>query len=316
MIPRTLSPKQLGQAIGASESSLKRWVDEGLLKASKTAGGHRRIAIEEAIRFIRERGLPIVKPQVLGLAELDAVAEDTERSQDAPESAAARKPRPKREDQVEVLYEMLRSGDSERARGIILASFLDGEPIASVCDTLIAPAMRQIGLLWKHSREGIFREHRATDICLAALSQIRTLIPSPDSDKLGLTAVGGAPDGDPYTLPSLMVATTLASLGIGVHHLGADVPADVMIEAVNNTDADIAWVSISVETPIEVTARYIDALAESLAARDAMLLAGGRAFPADLHPHQANVQVSRNMSELAAFANGFKRAAAAKPKRE
>jgi MerR family transcriptional regulator, light-induced transcriptional regulator len=51
-----LSPKALAAAIGVSESSLKRWADEGRLAAERTAGGHRRIAVAEAVRFVRRRG--------------------------------------------------------------------------------------------------------------------------------------------------------------------------------------------------------------------------------------------------------------------
>src|SRR4051794_17870331 len=63
-----LTPKELADAIGASESSLRRWVDGGRLRISRTAGGHRRIPVEEAVRFIRETGATLVRPEMLGLA--------------------------------------------------------------------------------------------------------------------------------------------------------------------------------------------------------------------------------------------------------
>ena len=65
-----LSPKNLAQAIGISESSLKRWADDGQIRVMRTAGGHRRIAVEEAVRFIREIGIPLVQPDALGLGKL------------------------------------------------------------------------------------------------------------------------------------------------------------------------------------------------------------------------------------------------------
>ena len=49
-----LSPRELAQAIGVSESSLKRWADAGQIRVARTAGGHRRISIADAVRFIRE----------------------------------------------------------------------------------------------------------------------------------------------------------------------------------------------------------------------------------------------------------------------
>ena len=67
-----LSPKELGEAIGVSESSIKRWIDEGVIRASRTAGGHRRIALADAVQFVRSAGLPVVRPQVFGLVGLEA----------------------------------------------------------------------------------------------------------------------------------------------------------------------------------------------------------------------------------------------------
>ena len=63
-----LGPRQLGQALGVSESSVKRWADQGEIVTHRTSGGHRRIALAEAIRFIRESGLPVVDPGILGAA--------------------------------------------------------------------------------------------------------------------------------------------------------------------------------------------------------------------------------------------------------
>ena len=50
-----LASGPLVDALGVSESSVKRWVDGGDLVAQRTAGGHRRIARGEALRFARTR---------------------------------------------------------------------------------------------------------------------------------------------------------------------------------------------------------------------------------------------------------------------
>ena len=65
-----LTPKELAEVIGASESSLRRWVDAGSIRMSRTTGGHRRIPVAEAIRFIRESGATVVRPDLLGLEEI------------------------------------------------------------------------------------------------------------------------------------------------------------------------------------------------------------------------------------------------------
>ncbi|MGB5390214.1 MAG: helix-turn-helix domain-containing protein, partial [Thermoanaerobaculia bacterium] len=71
-----LSPKEFAQAIGVSESSIKRWVDSGTIPASKTAGGHRRIAMSEAVRFLRETKTPLLHPDILGLPDVSALGGD------------------------------------------------------------------------------------------------------------------------------------------------------------------------------------------------------------------------------------------------
>ena len=62
-----LSPRDLADAIGVSESSLKRWADAGKIQVSRTDGGHRRIPLAEAVRFIRATGAQVVRPDILGI---------------------------------------------------------------------------------------------------------------------------------------------------------------------------------------------------------------------------------------------------------
>ena len=72
---QTLSPRELARALGVSESSLKRWADDGKIRFSRTVGGHRRIAVSDALQFARDAKLPLVRPDVLGLREVAALRE-------------------------------------------------------------------------------------------------------------------------------------------------------------------------------------------------------------------------------------------------
>ena len=60
-----VSPKQVARVIGVSESSLKRWCDQGLIRMVRTAGGHRKMQISEVIRFVREHNHKLVNPELL-----------------------------------------------------------------------------------------------------------------------------------------------------------------------------------------------------------------------------------------------------------
>ena len=69
-----VSPKQLARAIQVSESSIKRWCDQGAISTVRTAGGHRRIDMTDVMRFLRDHRYAIVRPEVLGLPAPDGRA--------------------------------------------------------------------------------------------------------------------------------------------------------------------------------------------------------------------------------------------------
>ena len=64
---RLYSPQQVAHAIRASESSVKRWCDKGVISARLTPGGHRRILMSALIQFLRQGSHELVHPEALGL---------------------------------------------------------------------------------------------------------------------------------------------------------------------------------------------------------------------------------------------------------
>lgn len=280
-----LSPKELAEAIGLSESSLKRWADDGLIKVSRTAGGHRRIPVAEAIRFIRASRSPLVRPELLGL-------------DDVPPAALALAG----EDIGEQLFEFLQAGDARKSRGLLLSLYLAGHSAADICDGPLRQAMTRLGELWKHDCAGIYEEHRATDICLQALNQLRMMVPQAAD---GPVALGGAPAGDPYLIPSLSATIVLASEGFCAVNLGANTPAESLLVAAQRHRPALVWLSVSHVAAVQELAREAGTLARGLAPLGARLAIGGRAcrdFPAPSSPH---IFIGTSMSELAAYARGL-----------
>jgi excisionase family DNA binding protein len=277
-----LSPKELAQAVGVSESSVKRWADEGQLEVGRTAGGHRRIALSEAVRFIRARGLPVVRPELLGDPQLDLSAPD---------------------DAEERLYLALVAGRADQARGLLLGRFLAGQSVAALADGPIRAALRRIGDLWHARQDGLLIEHRALGICHEALAVLRlTLAPRPDAP----VAMGGAAPDDPYLLPSLLAALVLEERGLRAVNLGPGTPLTALRQGVKEAQARLAWVSVSTlvgdPAPLRVE---IEALATDLARAGGHLVVGGRALGAlGLRPTQGLFWAT-SLSELAAFVAGL-----------
>lgn len=281
-----LSPKELADAIGVSESSLKRWADAGRVRVSRTAGGHRRIHIAEAVRFIRETGAPVLRPDILGLPDVGSIQTDLTRG-DSPE---------------EMLFKYLSIGDAPRARGLIMSLYLSGHSVAAIADGPIREAMRRLGDLWEHDPAGIFIEHRATDVCIEAVRQLRLAVATKDAAPI---AVGGAPPGDVYALPSLLAAVVLAAEGFRAVNLGPQTPFDTLATAAEQQNTLLVWVSISyVPSPTELE-RGVGALAARLGARGVKLAIGGQKHATLTLPRGENVFVGHSLAELAAFARGL-----------
>jgi len=288
-VERNFSPRDLAAAIGVSESSVKRWVDSGELSAARTAGGHRRISLTEAVRFIRSRQLAVVDTEALGLADLALVP---------PELA-------NRPLTAELLIQQLEAGNTGHVRGLLVGAYLRGDTLAPLCDGPVRDTMHHVGTLWTDERRGIFVEHRATDVFIQAFSEIRGLIPIPTNG--ARVAVGGAFEGDPYLLPSLMAATVLADLGFRTTHLGAHTPADVLAEAATEQRAAIVWMSVSAASAPDEVQSAASVLAERLAPTGAEIVVGGRFLEGLALPDFPNVQIEgdmRGLERLARRLNG------------
>ena len=277
-----LSPKEFAEAIGVSESSMKRWADDGLLRVSRTAGGHRRIALSEAIRFVRERNATLVKPDLLGLTDLPQ-----DRPQDV-ESASER------------LFHFLQRGMAREARGLVLSLYLSGTSVAEICDGPIRVSMARIGDLWQHDDAGIFVEHRATDICLQALNQLRMTVEPSEGTQI---AIGGAPARDPYLLPSLAASTVLSSVGFRAINLGADTPTSVLMRAVQQYSPRLVWLSVSTSHDPAGLSSDLTRFAEKLAldAPHTHLAVGGRATRVLELPQDPRTHEIQSLEQLAAL---------------
>jgi excisionase family DNA binding protein len=244
--PSLLSPREAAEALGASESSLKRWVDAGDLIAQRSAGGHRRIPLHEVVDFARRHGIAL-------RMGTPAVPDDLARR----------------------CEELLLDGDGEGLRRLLLGALVAGMPVHALGDGPLRQSMTAIGERWKGSPLGIAEEHLATLLVLRACDSLRLALPAPSPD--APWAVGGAPAGDPYQLPSALAALVLHQAGWNVIDLGADTPAEAVLAAAREHRAALVWRCLSGKPSpdaVDELTRLVQALAPC------RLAVGGRSLDA------------------------------------
>jgi excisionase family DNA binding protein len=278
-----LSPHDLAAALGVSESSLKRWIDAGRIRATRTEGGHRRVSVADALAFVRETHAVVVRPELLGMA--------------APRVG----PMPRAIDSLlgsadeASLARALHDGDVVTLAARIHADQRTGASLAELCDGPIRRAMHAIGDLWRHDPNGVVIEHRATDACVQALASLRAAIPPPLDAPL---ALGGAPEDDPYMLPSAMAALVLALEGFRTINLGADTPTAAFHRAVAWHQPALIWISASAPVPLAQAhelAAFLTGLPPEVTA-----VVGGR-HAGEIAEADPRVKAAASMAELVAL---------------
>lgn len=71
-----LSTFAIARMLYVDPGSVANWIDQGLLKAYRTPGGHRRVATEDLIEFLREHKMPIPKELNSSLVRVLVVDDD------------------------------------------------------------------------------------------------------------------------------------------------------------------------------------------------------------------------------------------------
>lgn len=77
------------------------------------------------------------------------------------------------------------------------------------------------------------------------------------------TLVIGTVEGDIHEIGKSLVATMMSAKGFRVHDLGVDVPAEVFVEKVKETDADLLGLSALLTTTMTAQRDVIEALEEA-----------------------------------------------------
>ena len=290
------SPRQVAGSLQVSESSVKRWCDQGVIPTIRTVGGHRRITLDGLREFLAATNRTL-DPASLGIDAADL------------ETAVAKNRRPTipgegKEPVQQEFRSALAAGDEKRCNELIGERLSVGWTRAEAAEDLIADAMRGVGDAWNCGDLEVYQERRSCNICTRLIYGLRDSIDPLPSD--APIAIGGAPETDPYQLPTALVELALRESGWRAIDLGNDLPLESMVQAVQDYQPKLVWLSVTSVADRSRFVREQNKLADSLQ-EDVAFLVGGRGLDDGLRPKLRYTAHCDSLRHLIEFASMLRR---------
>lgn len=283
--PVHFSPKQVAGALAASESSVKRWCDQGVIPTVRTSGGHRRISLDGLTAFTQSTGRPLVAPEALGLPQLPKDRVTVVPGFDDERQTGFRT--------------ALAEGDEDQCRTLLHEQVSCGVSRSHAAEALITDAMRGIGDAWNCNNLDPYQERRACDICVRLINELRAALPPIAED--APVAIGGTLAGDPYHLPTSLVELTLREQGWNATSIGPSLPAESFLQAAHDFQPRMMWISVSVIGDAELFIREQNRVADGLGP-GVSLIVGGRELTDDVRPRLRYTAFCDSLQHLAELA--------------
>lgn len=202
------SPSDLAPLFGVNVSTIKRWVDRGLLASEITPGGHRRISQEDLKEFLRRYPKHTDRSYVLRrLQKFDQVL-------------------PAWQEYEAALFQRR----DQAARAILEQALWRRIPVAKIFDDFIAPTLVSVGAKWSRGEASVYDEHRISFQIRTHIQHLDDLLPDPHPG--APIAVLACPPGDMHELPLQMVGLVLKEVGWIPESTGINTPLRALRDAV------------------------------------------------------------------------------------
>lgn len=266
---------------GLSPTLLRAWESRhGVVNPARTPGGTRRYSAADIERLRLLKAAVDAGSRIGEVAGLDAT--ELRRRATAPE--------PNPSDALAGLLGALDRLEGPEAQRLLAMHFAALGPVRFARD-LARPLVQEIGERWASGTMGIAAEHLATAVLRTQLGN--GLQPTAASLR-GPRIIFATPAGERHELGLLMAALTALGAGANPLYLGAELPLEDVLGAVESADASVLALSL-VTLPAAQIQRTISALRGGLPDRVHLWL-GGSAANENLR--DAGVEVMGDLDEL------------------
>ena len=219
---------------------------------------------------VRETMPERLQPRLLALMDIA----------DAAVHKAAQEPmppvgRPSRyEAEVEQYMDSLLHRNGRRAASLIHAFTEKGIPINDIYVEILAESMRRVGDLWHTAQITVDTEHYCTTVTQMAMAQMYPLLFT--TERKNKTLLCACPGTELHEMGARMVADLFENDGWDSVYLGAAVPEDAMLEAVETNHPDLIALSVTMPQHLMACHNVVDAIRAKYP--NAKIAVGGKAF--------------------------------------
>lgn len=242
---------ELARRTGIATDLLRAWERRyGLLTPERTAAGYRLYSDDDVRRVRRMREL-----LAAGLSAAEAAQQaaseptppgDLERSEVAPESASTE------------LWRALEQLDDAGAHAALDRLLADYSTAAVLADVVL-PLLRELGAGWERGEISVAQEHFASNLLRGRLLGLAR-----GWDRgAGPRALLACPRGERHDLGLVVFGLALRELGWRITFLGADTPADTIVESVQRLEPEALVFAVTDSTRLDAVAETAAGLADA-----------------------------------------------------
>ena len=230
--------------------------------------------LRETLRALRGELGESLPPEGAAMATsfLDQALDGLERAPEPPASRLAEGPRS--EVTRRVLLHLLQ-GERAKALATLEAELDAGAQVVDLHEQVLMPIQVEVGRLWQMGEVGIAEEHLASRIVEDALMLLRTYLPKNEEPATHSVLVAGV-RGNFHEIGARMVADRFEATGWRALLLGADTPAEALVEGVSHFAPDVVALSAGLGWHVRATAELVNAMHE--AHPKVPVLVGGRVY--------------------------------------
>ncbi|MDG5767803.1 cobalamin-dependent protein [Balneolales bacterium ANBcel1] len=172
-------------------------------------------------------------------------------------------------------FETLISGDRNKASKLVMDAVAGGVPVKDIYLKVFQPGLWELGRLWQMNRISVGQEHFFTAATQMIISRLYPKIFSTERNgkRMMATAVGG----ELHEIGIRMVSDFFEMDGWDTYYIGANCPADELLEELQKQRPDLLGVSVTLGSHIGTAHNLIRQIRDVPELSGLKILIGGRA---------------------------------------